>query len=276
MDSGYRTKKRFGQHFLHERKFIDDILAAAALTGDERVFEVGPGLGALTDYLVAAAHSVDVVEFDRDLVARLVARDDANLTVHAGDALALDWRKILVSPPYVFVANLPYNISSQVLFKLIDCRELFSRAVLMFQKEVGDRIVAGPGTGDYGILSVFCQYYFDVGRVAVIPPGAFRPPPKVDSAVISFVRRDRPRYPVKDEELFRRVVKAAFSQRRKTLRNCLRANAFPAEGVEQAGRECGIDPARRGETLSLQEFARLTDVLGRLAAEINDTERNDS
>lgn len=263
MSDGYRTKKRFGQHFLHERKYIDDILSAAAIGPSERIFEVGPGLGALTDRLLDLAASVDVVEFDRDLVERLEQRKVANLSIHAGDALALDWQHLLGKPPYVFVANLPYNISSQILFKLIAHRALFSRAVLMFQKEVGDRITAGPATRDYGILSVLCQLYFDVRTVVVIPPGAFRPPPKVDSAVISFATLARPRHAVDDDLFFVRVVKAAFSQRRKTLRNCLRANGFPAELIEEECRRCHIDPARRGETLNLTEFVDLANALGR-------------
>lgn len=264
MDNTYRTKKRFGQHFLHERKFIDDILAAAAIQQNESVFEVGPGLGALTDYLLTLAAKVEVLEFDRDLIALLHQRPETNLIVHEGDALALDWPAILAQPPYVFVANLPYNISSQILFKLIECKSLFSRAVLMFQKEVGERIYARPATRDYGILSVFCQFYFDVAPVTVIPPGAFKPPPKVDSVVVSFKPLDEPRYKIDDEQFFRRVVKAAFSQRRKTLRNCLKSNDFSSEAIEQACAECEIDPARRGETLTLQEFARLTNTLNRI------------
>ena len=266
MDSPYRTKKRFGQHFLHERKYIDDILAAADLDEQDNVFEVGPGLGALTDYLLVQAGRVEVVEFDRDLIVRLKGRNDPHLVIHEGDALAFDWHKTLEQPPYVFVANLPYNISSQILFKLLEHRELFSRSVLMFQKEVGDRICAVPATRDYGILSVLCQVYFDVAPVVVVPAGAFRPPPKVDSIVVSFLRREQPRYEIVDESFFKRVVKAAFSQRRKTLRNCLKSNGFAAEAFEKACGECGIDLSRRGETLTLQEFSALANSLYRLQA----------
>jgi len=266
-ESGYRTKKRFGQHFLHERKFIDDILAAAAIGHDERVLEVGPGLGALTEHLLAVARHVEVIELDRDLIERLKNRPRSNLLLHEGDALAFDWPSILLSPPYVFVANLPYNISSQILFKLLDNRSLFSRAVLMFQKEVGDRICAAPATRDYGILSVLCQLYFTVKRVAIVPPGAFRPPPKVESAVISFHRLEQPVVSVDNEAFLRRVVKAAFSQRRKTLRNTLKANRFGSAAVEQACSMNEIDPARRGETLTLVEFVSLTNSLLRLDIE---------
>lgn len=267
MDSSYRTKKRFGQHFLHERKFIDDILSAAAILPADSVFEVGPGLGALTDYLLKLAAKVEVVEFDRDLIVRLHERQEPNLVVHEGDALAIDWRTALATPPYVFVSNLPYNISSQVLFKLIENRDLFSRAVLMFQKEVGERIYARPATRDYGILSVLCQLYFDVAPVVVVPPGAFRPPPKVDSVVVSFVPLAQPRFAITDERFFKRVVKAGFGQRRKTLRNTLKGGGFETTHVEKACAACGIDPARRGETLELREFVDLANTLGRLSGE---------
>ncbi|PLX78850.1 MAG: ribosomal RNA small subunit methyltransferase A [Desulfuromonas sp.] len=257
----YRTKKRFGQHFLHERKYIDDILAAAAIGPTESVLEIGPGLGALTDHLLKLTDRLDVIELDRDLIERLQQRSEPNLHLHQGDALALDWDEILAGPPYVFVANLPYNISSQILFKLIDHRSLFSRAVLMFQKEVGDRICAKPSTRSYGILSVLCQFYFDVASVAVLPPGAFKPPPKVDSMVVSFEPLEQPRYPVEDDLFFRRVVKAAFRQRRKTLRNSLKSDGFEGEEIDRACHDCGIDPARRGETLQLKEFAALANRL---------------
>jgi 16S rRNA (adenine1518-N6/adenine1519-N6)-dimethyltransferase len=265
MDNGFRTKKRFGQHFLHERKFIDDILAAADIGPTENAFEVGPGLGALTDYLLTQAAKVEVVEFDRDLIARLKERGEPNLVVHEGDALAIDWQTALVVPPYVFVANLPYNISSQILFKLLENRELFSRAVLMFQKEVGARIYARPATRDYGILSVLCQIYFDVAPVVVVPPGAFRPPPRVDSVVVSFRPLEQPRFPIDDEKMLKRVVKAGFSQRRKTLRNSLKTGGFTSEIIEHACQECNIDPSRRGETLELKEFVELSNQFGRLS-----------
>lgn len=261
MNNGYRAKKRYGQNFLHERKYIDDILAAAAPQPDERVFEIGPGLGALTDPLLARSASVDIVEFDRDLVSRWQQRVDPGLNIHAGDALDLDWRAMLADPPYLFVANLPYNISSQVLFRLLDHRDLFSRAVLMFQKEVGERICAAPATRDYGILSVLCQMVFDVESVVVVPSGAFRPSPQVDSVVLFFRPLPQPRFEIRDETFFRRVVKASFGQRRKTLRNSLRAAGFTVENIDFACQSCAIDPARRGETLKLDEFACLANRL---------------
>ncbi|PLX98471.1 MAG: ribosomal RNA small subunit methyltransferase A [Desulfuromonas sp.] len=270
MDTFYRTKKKFGQHFLHERKYIDDILNAADIKKEESVLEVGPGLGALTDHLLAGADRVEVMELDRDLIERLELRRDENLIIHAGDALAFDWKAVLKAPPYVFVANLPYNISSQILFKLLDHREFIDRAVLMFQKEVGARICADPGTRDYGILSVLCQMYYSVKPVVVIPAGAFRPPPKVDSIVVFFKRRDKPCYPIADELFFRRIVKAAFAQRRKTLRNTMKVTGFSREQIEAACLSNHIDPSRRGETLSLAEFAGLANDLDILTSDKGD------
>jgi 16S rRNA (adenine1518-N6/adenine1519-N6)-dimethyltransferase len=259
----HRPKKRFGQNFLQDRHIIDGILAAAALEARDRVLEIGPGLGVLTDRLLPSVARLHVIEIDRDLVEALQARTAPHLTVHVGDALALDWEAILCEPPYKLVANLPYNISSQILFKILDHRHLFSRLVLMFQQEVGDRLCAAPGGRDYGILSVLCQVWFDIRRVLRVAPGAFYPPPKVYSSVLCFEALARPRIEIADERFFRRTVKAAFGQRRKTLRNSLAGGGLGFDGIEDALREVGIDPGRRAETLSLEEFGRLAQVLAR-------------
>ena len=261
MAENYRAKKRFGQHFLHERKYIDDILRASELTDTSRVLEIGPGLGALTDPILASGVQLLVMEVDRDIVARFKLRTEPNLLINEGDALRLDWRSILNKPPYTLISNLPYNISSQILFRLLDERDLFSKAVLMFQKEVADRICATPSTRDYGILSVLCQLYFDVRKVVSVPSGAFSPPPKVDSAVIELIPLSESRFPVTDELFLRKVVKAAFAQRRKTLRNTLRTAGFTADEIEAAAVDAGVDLKRRGETLTLEEFASLANKL---------------
>jgi len=259
-----RPKKRFGQNFLRDPSVVAKILAAARLEADDRVLEIGPGLGALTDRLLAAAGEVTVMEVDRDLIAGLQARQEPRLRIVEGDCLTLDWPALLERPPYKLVANLPYNISSQVLFRILDHRELFSRLVLMFQKEVGDRLCAAPGSSAYGILSVFCQLVFDIRRVTVVAPGAFFPPPKVHSVVLEFLPLAQPRVAVADPHLFRRVVKGAFGQRRKTLRNALLGAGFPATGIDAALAACAIDPQRRGETLDLAEFAALSDAMGKI------------
>lgn len=257
----HRPKKRFGQNFLQDRHVVDGILSAAGLQPEDRVLEIGPGLGALTDRLLPAVARLHVIEIDRDLGAELQARPEANLTVHLGDALALDWDAILTRPPYKLIANLPYNISSQIVFKILDHRQLFSRLVLMFQQEVGERLCASPGGRDYGILSVLCQVWFDIRRVLRVPPGAFYPPPKVHSAVLCFDALPQPRIAIEDQAFFRRVVKGAFSQRRKTLRNSLTGSGLGFDGLESALLDAGIDPGRRAETLTLEEFGRLTEVL---------------
>ena len=261
-----KAKKRFGQNFLRDQGVVEKILTAAGLGEQDRVLEIGPGLGALTDRLLAAAAEVTVMEIDRDLIAGLEARREPQLRILEGDCIELDWPALLTSPPYKLVANLPYNISSQVLFKVLDHRELFARLVLMFQKEVGERLIALPGTSAYGILSVFCQLVFDIRRVVSVPPGAFYPAPKVHSVVLEFNPLAQPRVAVTDAALFRRVVKGAFGQRRKTLRNALTGAGFAAEAIDAALGRCAIDPRRRGETLDLAEFAALSNTLGEVAA----------
>jgi len=254
----YQSKKRFGQHFLHDRSVIDRIIAAANLDELQDVVEIGPGLGVLTDELLPRARHVHVMEIDRDLIARLQARQEPRLTIHAGDVLRLPWDECLPNPPYTLVANLPYNISSQVVFRLLEHRSLFKKMVLMFQREVGERLAAGPGGKDYGILSVLCQLWYDIRVVCLVNPGAFNPPPKVDSVVLEFSPLAGPRVDPVDERFFQRVVKAGFTQRRKTLRNSLLASGFSAAEIDPALAAAEISPGRRGETLSLQDFSRLT------------------
>ncbi|MCK4501434.1 MAG: ribosomal RNA small subunit methyltransferase A [Desulfuromonadales bacterium] len=254
----YRTKKRFGQHFLHDRSVIDKIMAAAQLDLQQQVVEIGPGLGVLTDELLQRSAHVQVMEIDRDLIKLLEERNDPHLTVNSGDVLKLPWRQFLTTPPYTMVANLPYNISTQVVFKLLEHRDLFQRLVLMFQREVGERLVASPGGKDYGILSVLCQLWYEIKTVALVKPGAFTPPPRVDSIVLVFQPLPQPRVDPVDVTLFRKVVKGAFTQRRKTLRNSLQAGGFAAADIDYALAQAGISPGCRGETLSLQNFSDLT------------------
>ncbi|WP_020676122.1 16S rRNA (adenine(1518)-N(6)/adenine(1519)-N(6))-dimethyltransferase RsmA [Geopsychrobacter electrodiphilus] len=257
----YRTKKRFGQHFLNDQSVIDQILQAANICKTDRCVEIGPGLGVLTEYLLDAAAQVDVFEIDRDLIARLQQRQDPRLIVHAGDILKANLATLLTAPPYTLVANLPYNISSQVVFLLIENRHLFSRMVLMFQKEVGDRLCAQPGCKDYGILSVLCQLWFDVEPVVEVSPESFSPPPKVDSLVLLFSPLGAPRVDPIEFGFFTKVVKAAFTQRRKQLRNSMMAGNFTREEVDAGLSAAEILPSRRGESLDLSDFSRLTRAL---------------
>ncbi len=189
------------------------------------------------------------------------ARKVDSLQVVVGDVLRLDWHDLLVSPPYKLIANLPYNVSSQVLFKVLDHRKMFVRLVLMFQKEVGDRLVAVENSRDYGILSVLVQTWFDIEKVVKVPPGAFYPPPKIDSVVLCLSPLARPRADLTDETIYRTLVKGAFAQRRKTLRNSLLGSGWPAAQLDRALETTGIDPRRRGESLTLVEFGRLANCL---------------
>lgn len=266
----HRPKKRFGQNFLRDQQVVERILEAAELDPADNLLEIGPGLGALTDRLLPSVGKLHVMELDRDLATSLRARPENNLQVHMGDALRLDWSELLTEPPYKLVANLPYNISSQILFKILDNRQLFSHLVLMFQQEVGDRLCAEPGSKQYGILSVLCQNWFDVRRVVRVPPGAFFPPPKVHSVVLRFDALDQPRIAVADEVFFRRVVKGAFGQRRKTLRNSLKGAGLAFEGLSEAMDGIGIDGGRRAETLNLEEFGALAEMLHLRLVEQND------
>jgi 16S rRNA (adenine1518-N6/adenine1519-N6)-dimethyltransferase len=257
-----RPKKRFGQNFLRNEQVIASILIAADLSDTDRVLEIGPGLGALTDRLLKSGASLLAVEIDVELAEQLSQREAPGLTIQQGDVLKLDWDALLPVPPYKLVANLPYNISSQVLFRILDHRDLFTRLVLMFQKEVGDRIVAGAGTRNYGILSVLMQTWFDVKRVVRVSPGSFFPPPKVESVVLQFDPLPAPHFAILDEHVYRRLVRGAFTQRRKTIRNSLLGSGWSAEIVDRMLTRNGIDPKRRGETLTLREFADLSNSLG--------------
>jgi 16S rRNA (adenine1518-N6/adenine1519-N6)-dimethyltransferase len=224
--------------------------------------EIGPGMGALTGELLAAGAEVLACEVDRDLAAELHQRGEPRLHVHLGDVLKADWPELLAAPPYKLVANLPYNISSQVVFRILDHRQLFSRLVLMFQKEVGDRLLAGPATRDYGILSVLVQNWYAVSRVAKVAPGCFFPPPKVESVVLRFDPRAQPLAPVADEAAFRQLVKAVFAQRRKTLRNGLLGAGYDGEAVDRALAARQLPPTVRGETLTIAQLAGLAEQLG--------------
>jgi 16S rRNA (adenine1518-N6/adenine1519-N6)-dimethyltransferase len=258
------AKKSLGQNFLVDANVLARIVKAVNINPDDRILEIGPGKGALTELLMKTAKHVVAVELDKRMVAFLREKfcQAGNVEVVEDDILDTDLNRLLLgrwSGKWKAAANLPYNISSQVLFKFIDNRNFFSEMVLMLQKEVGERLVARPCTKEYGILSVFCQVYFDISRELLVKPGSFRPIPKVDSLVLKFRVLESPRVEVGDELFFRTVVKSAFAQRRKTLWNCLRS-AFPLimeKGLMDILHDCGIDPRRRGETLSLDEFALL-------------------
>jgi 16S rRNA (adenine1518-N6/adenine1519-N6)-dimethyltransferase len=260
-----RAKKALGQNFLVDGNVLANIVKAADIRPDDMILEIGPGTGALTSRLADAAARVVAVEWDRDLVA-LLQRELSkyhSLEIIHGDFLRIDLHQALAfsgTARWKVVANLPYNISSQILFRIIEERAMFSELLLMLQKEVGDRLLAPPSCKDYGVLTVLCSLYFDVKKVMPVKPASFRPVPKVDSAVLRFRVLREPRIDVGDEPLFRQVVKASFAQRRKTLFNCLKSMDFLSDEAvrRQILSGAGIDGQRRGETLSLEEFALLT------------------
>jgi len=251
----HAPRKRFGQNFLADPHYVARIVAAVDPKPGEHIVEIGPGLAALTGGLIARAGHIDAIEIDRDLAARLRERfSERELTLHEGDALAFDFGAL--GSDLRVVGNLPYNISSPLLFHLAGHAAYLRDLTVMLQKEVVDRMTAAPGTAEYGRLTVMLQAVFSIERLFTVPPGAFRPAPKVDSAVARLVPL-RARAPaIADRELFARVVAAAFSQRRKTLRNALAAICDT-----DALRAAGIDPGARGETLSVASFVRLANTL---------------
>ncbi|WP_131111912.1 16S rRNA (adenine(1518)-N(6)/adenine(1519)-N(6))-dimethyltransferase RsmA [Sulfuricystis thermophila] len=251
-------RKRFGQHFLVSPGIIRKIIAAIAPQPGDTVVEIGPGLGALTEPLLEHVDHLHVVEIDRDLIIRLRTRfPPERLTIHEGDALQFDFGSLKGEGPLKIVGNLPYNISSPLLFHLTRFADRIAEMHFMLQKEVVDRMVAEPGTGAYGRLSVMLQYRFYMERLFIVPPGAFDPAPKVDSAVVRMIpRKLGAGGTARDETLFSRLVTAAFSQRRKMLRNTLRE--FGGETLLAAQ---GIAPTARAEELSVADYVRLANAL---------------
>jgi 16S rRNA (adenine1518-N6/adenine1519-N6)-dimethyltransferase len=251
---GHPPRRRYGQNFLVDPHYVERIVAAIDPKPDERIVEVGPGLAALTERLIDRAGHIVAVEIDRDLAVRLRERFAPDrLTLVVGDALEFDFATL--GSGLRIVGNLPYNISSPLLFHLAGYEASLRDLHVMLQKEVVDRMTAEPGTPDYGRLTVMLNARFDVERLFVVPPGAFHPVPKVHSAVAR-LRPLRGRAPrIDDFALFTRLVAAAFSQRRKTLRNAVSA-ACDATTIRMAA----IDPGARGETLHVDDFVRLANV----------------
>ena len=260
---GHHARKRFGQNFLVSPGVIRKIVEAVAPRVGDTVVEIGPGLGALTSPLLEKLDHLHVVEIDRDLIARLRERYAAErLTIHEGDALKFDFGALKAGGPLKIVGNLPYNISSPLLFHLAEYGERVAEMHFMLQKEVVDRMVAAPGTSDYGRLSVMLQVRFYMERLFIVPPGSFNPAPKVDSAVVRMIPLPPPKVDADGTligpELFARLVAAAFSQRRKMLRNTLKE--FGGEALLEAQ---GLAPTARAEELAVADYVRLSNALAR-------------
>jgi len=267
---GLHPRRRFGQHFLISRRVLDRLLETAALTSQEGVLEIGAGIGTLTVPLAEVAGGVVAVEIDQDLLPALrdaVARFPG-VTVVQGDAMSLDLPRLVapLPPPRKAVSNLPYNIASPLIVTLLERPLGFTRMVFTVQREVAERLAAAAGGKDYGALSVAVQYRAAARIVMRVPSTAFYPPPDVESAVVLLEVRPKPAVHVDDEAVFFRVVRGAFAHRRKTLRNTL-AGALDLDPaiVDAATKQAGIDPTRRGETLTLDEFASLSQSMADVA-----------
>jgi 16S rRNA (adenine1518-N6/adenine1519-N6)-dimethyltransferase len=256
-----RPKKSLGQNFLKDPHYIRKIADAARIEANDQVLEIGPGLGHLTRELAARVKKVLALELDERLIPALQKEfaEAPHVQIVQADALAYSYDDL--PGKWKIVANLPYYISTPIIQKLIESRAKFISLTLMLQKEVAERIAAPPGGKEYGYLSVLVQFY-TVPRIEfIVPAGAFTPKPEVDSAVITLIVRERPAVRVKSEAFLVRVAKVAFSQRRKTLGNTIRQLNISKETVGHALKGAGIDPGRRAETLSVEEFGRLADTL---------------
>lgn len=252
-----KMSKKLGQNFLIKRGIVDEIVHAAELTVGEPVLEVGPGIGTLTQGLAQSGADVTAIELDRRLLEVLdttLASYD-NVRIIHGDVLKLDVPTIMNHKPFKVVANLPYYITTPIIMSLLESKLPIERLVVMVQKEVALRMIAKPGTKDYGALSVAVQYYTEPDIVLDVPPKSFLPAPAVTSSVIRCVLRDKPPVDVIDEKLFFRVVKVGFAQRRKTFSNTMKTTGLTRDRIEELLAKANIDGQRRGETFTLQEFA---------------------
>lgn len=255
---GIRPRKRYGQHFLHDRNVIRRIIDSIEPGEKDTLVEIGPGTGALTLPLLGRGARLEVIEIDRDLADRLAAaaadyRD--RLVIHRGDVLKFDFDS-LGPGKLTVIGNLPYNISTPLLFHLLDYIPHINRMILMVQKEVADRLCAGPGTHDYGRLSIMVQAVSRVEQLFDVSAGAFTPPPKVESSIIKISPLSHAPAAIRDRQLFANLVRAAFSKRRKTIRNALKTLA-----TESDLQTAGIDPSVRPEVIAVEDYIKLANVI---------------
>jgi 16S rRNA (adenine1518-N6/adenine1519-N6)-dimethyltransferase len=251
------TKKRLGQNFLFDPSILNRIIDAASLSPDDTVVEIGPGPGRMTAMLAGRVKKLIAIELDESLYEKLTRELSAceNIELVLGDALKYRYDSL---QQFKVVANIPYYITTPILFTLLEHRDRLTSITITLQKEVAARIVAPPGGKDYGILSLMVQYYGKPELKFIVPKGAFRPVPKVDSALVHIAINSRPPVSVRDEKMFFTVIKTAFSQRRKMLANSLKPLS---EEIKEKLLLAGIEPTRRPETLNMEEFARLADTL---------------
>ena len=264
---GVSPKRSLGQHFLIDQGIAQKIVRLADLEPEDCVVEIGPGMGVLTFLMLPLVKKVLAVELDQGMAEWLREKGQglASLSIVRQDALGFDFAKVSrdVGRKIKVVANLPYNISTPVIFRLLENREAVTHLTLMLQREVAERIIASPGSKAYGPLSIFTQLYTSPKIMMRVPPEAFYPRPRVESALLRFEILERPRIAIDDADFFQKVVRASFAQRRKTLLNALRGAplSLSREKIESALTAANIDPSRRAETLDLAEFQRLTEAL---------------
>lgn len=269
----FAFQKRFGQNFLIDTHVLDKIISASCITKEDFILEIGPGIGTMTQYLAEAAREVVAVEIDKSLIPILedTLSEFPNASVINDDILKVDINKIAREKnggkPIKVVANLPYYITTPIIMGLFEKKVPIDSITIMVQKEVAERMKVGPGTKDYGALSLAVQYYAKPEIVANVPPNCFMPRPKVGSAVIRLIRYENPPVDVDNEELMFKIIRASFNQRRKTLLNGLKNYSelnFTKEEIEDSISNCEFLPSIRGEALTLEEFAKLSNELNKI------------
>ncbi|WP_032123568.1 16S rRNA (adenine(1518)-N(6)/adenine(1519)-N(6))-dimethyltransferase RsmA [Clostridium amazonitimonense] len=263
----FKFTKTLGQNFLVDDNVIKDIVNGAEVTSEDFVIEIGPGVGSLTREILNKAKRVASIEIDKNLIPILVEelKDFDNFQLIHKDALKADFNEIIGEETSVkLVANLPYYLTTPIMARLLSEKYNFKSLTVMIQSEVADRINAEPNCKEYGSLSLLVQYYCNTNIIRKVSPAAFLPRPKVDSIIIRLDKLDEPRVKVYNEDLFFKIIRSAFNMRRKTLSNALKALQIPKEIIEKAFEESNINPIRRGETLSIEEFAELANKLHQL------------
>ena len=260
----FKFSKSLGQNFLIDESVLTDIVEGAEVNSEDLVIEIGPGVGSLTAKLLCKAKRVVSIELDNDLIPILETElgQEPNFTLIHNDALKVDFNEIIGEEKSVkLVANLPYYVTTPIIARLLKEDYKFKSLTIMIQKEVAERIDAEPNCKEYGALSLMVQYYCNTKIIRRVSPSCFIPRPKVDSIVIRLDKLSKPRVNVKDEKLMFDIIRNSFNMRRKTLWNGVKFLGLPKESLENAFEKAGIDPKRRGETLSLQEFAKLSDAV---------------